>query len=350
MTRLLLAICILLSGVVAAPAMGGTTSEFYKGKEIHLIVGYPAGSGYDFHARALAHHLARHIPGDPGIVVENMVGAASLKATNYLYNKAPRNGTYIGAVSRFMLLLPLLQTVPKGNMEFDPLKFVWIGSMNSTSEIGFVWATTGITSFDDAFKREIIVAASPPSGESYMISNVLNNLLGTKLKIVAGYQGSNASFLAIERGEVQGYFGSSLSTLQTTRPQWLTQKKINVLVQIATKEDPALPNVPLVMRFAKTDRTRKALELILAPEEASRPYLAPPGVPKDRAEALRAAFDAAMKDPAFLAEAAKSKIDVSPVSGAEIEKMLRRVYATPEDVVLAAREALKVHKGDAKSR
>jgi tripartite-type tricarboxylate transporter receptor subunit TctC len=338
-------LCGCLAFVLAQPVAAQSVAKFYSEKQIHLIVGYPAGSGYDFYSRLLASHLANHIPGNPGILVQNMVGAASLKAANYLYGVAPRDGSYLGAINRTIPLAPVLQTIEKDNIQFDPLKFTWIGSIEGAVAIGFVWAATGITSFEDAFKREIVVSATSPSSDSYMLTNMLNNLLGTKFRIISGYPGSNEQFMAVERGEVQGYFGSTFSTMQTTRPEWIEQKKVNILIQIALAKDPALPDVPLVTEFAKSKTARDALDVILAPLAASRPYLAPPGLPAERATALQAAFDVTMKDAAFLAAAKKSKIEVSPMSGSQIERMLRQIYAAPEETLAAARDALKLPRG-----
>jgi tripartite-type tricarboxylate transporter receptor subunit TctC len=338
-----LSVCLAL--ILAQPATAQPMDGFYKGKQLHMIVGYPAGSGYDFYSRLLAGHLTRHISGQPGIVVQNMVGAASLKAANYLYNAAPRDGTYLGAINRSIPLAPILQTIEKENIQFDPLKFTWIGSIEGAVAIGFVWAATGIQSFEDTFKREVVVSATSPSSDSYMLTNMLNNLLGTKFKIISGYPGSNDNFLAVERGEVQGYFGSTFSTMQTTRPEWLTQKKVNILIQIALTKDPALPDVPLVTDYAKSKTAQNALKVILAPLAASRPYLAPPNLPQERAVTLQTAFDETMRDPAFVADAKKSKIDVTPMTGEQIKAMLMQIYNEPEETLAAARAALKLPAG-----
>jgi tripartite-type tricarboxylate transporter receptor subunit TctC len=318
-----------------------TAAEFYRGKQVHLIVGYPAGSGLDISARALGANIGRHIPGTPIVVIENMVGAASLQAANYLYEKAPRDGTYIGTISHDMLVAPLLEAVNDGNLRFDALKFGWLGSPSRSVLVGFVSAKTGIKNFRDLYARETVVATATPGSESYLISNLLNRLLGTKLKIVAGYPGSNDMFLAIERGEVEGFFGGSLGTLMATRPEWLKQGTITMLVQMALEREPSMPEIPLIMDFATSEQMRQTMELILAPGAASRPFLAPPGVPADRVQALRAAFDATMTDPVFRQDAEKSKMEVEPMSGAAIDKMLSEIYASPPEVVAAARDALK---------
>jgi tripartite-type tricarboxylate transporter receptor subunit TctC len=331
----------LLAALLALPAAAETPAEFYKGKQIHLVVGYPPGSGLDINARALGAHIGRHIPGAPTIVIENMVGASSLQAANYLYEKAPRDGTYIGTISHDMLVAPLLEAAQDGNMRFDARKFNWLGSPSRSVLVGFVWAGTGITDFRTLLTRQTIVATATAGSESYIISNLLNRLLGTKLKIVAGYPGSNDMFVAVERGEVEGFFGGSLGTLMSTRPDWLRQRKVTMLVQMALEKDPSLPEVPLLSDFATSDAMRKTMALILAPGATSRPYLAPPGLPRDRVEALRTAFDATMTDPQFRQDAAKSNMEVSPLSGAAIDAMLREIYASPDSVVTAARNALK---------
>ena len=337
--------CALLVGVLGSTADAQSVASFYSGKQLNLVVGYPAGTGYDLYSRLLARHYAKHIPGSPVIVVQNMVGAASLKAANYLYKVAPQDGTAIAAINRSVAMIPLLQTMDASNVQFDALKFGWIGSISKNISIGFVRADTGITSFDEVFKRQIAVSAVGPSSDSYMLTNMLNNLLGTKLKIISGYPGSDDNFLAVERGEVDGYFGSSFDTLETTRPDWLPQKKINVLIQIALEKDPHHPTVPLVTEYAKTDTAHKALDVILAPLAASRPYLAPPNTPNDRLTALRTAFMETMNDPAFLEDAKKAKTEISPMTGQEVEEMIRTIYSMPPDAIAAAREALKLPDG-----
>jgi tripartite-type tricarboxylate transporter receptor subunit TctC len=338
-------VCALFAGTLASSADAQSVSSFYSGKQLNLIVGYPAGTGYDFYSRLLARYYAKHIPGSPTIVVQNMVGAASLKAVNYLYKAAPRDGTAIAAINRSVAMMPLLQTIDLSNIQFDAMQFGWIGSISKNISIGFVRAESGITSFDEVFKRQIVVSSVGPSSDSYMLANMLNNLLGTKLKIITGYPGSDDNFLAVERGEVDGYFGSSFDTLETTRPDWLPKKKINVLIQIALEKHPDHPDIPLVTEFAKTETDHKALDVILAPLAASRPYLGPPGMPTDRLAALRTAFMETMEDPAFLAEAKKSHTEVSPMTGQEVEDMVRTIYGMPKDAIAAAQAALKLPEG-----
>jgi tripartite-type tricarboxylate transporter receptor subunit TctC len=319
-----------------------TPEEFYRDKQVRLTIGYPAGSGYDIYARLLASHLGRNIPGRPTVIAENMPGAGSLSAMNHIYTRAARDGTVIGAVNRSVPLAPLLQTVGADSIHFDPLKFTWLGSMSKEFTIGFVWTASGIATFDDLRRRQVTTGTAAVTADGFVFPNMMNRMLGTKLKIILGYPGTNDVFLAVERGELDGYFGGTLSSLLTTYPGWIKDGKVKILVQIALEKAPQLPNVPLVTDFVKDDEQRQALKLVLAPQTMGRPYLAPPDVPKDRADALRAAFDQTMTDPAFVADAKKLGIEVSPIGGAQILGLLKELYATAPSVVAVARDALKL--------
>lgn len=334
---LLVAGCLFQNSAVA-----DAVSDFYAGKQMKLIIGYPAGAGYDVHARLLGRHMGNYIPGKPGFVPQNMPGAGSIRAANYVYNVAPKDGLTIGAINRSVPLAPLLGTTEKEQTQFDPLQFGWIGSMNTTVSIAIVWAASGITKFDELLKREIIVAASAPASDSYVFAHILNNVVGTKLKIVSGYQGSTENYLALERGEAVGYMGTSYSSLKATKPDWIRDKSVNILVQVSLAKDPDLPDVPLIMDYAKTDAQKQALELILAPQQTGRPYMTTPGVDAARLQALRAAFMATMKDPAFVTEAGKQSIDIDPMDGEAVHALLAKLYRSPPDVVKAAQNALRV--------
>jgi tripartite-type tricarboxylate transporter receptor subunit TctC len=336
-----LALLVALLAAMAGSARADSVADFYRGKQIRLVIGYPTGSGYNIYARLLAEALGRHVPGNPTIVPENMPGAGSVIAANYLYNLAPRDGTVIGAINRSVPLAPLLETVEAQNIRFDPRKFAWIGSLAREVSIGFAWSGRGFDSFADVQQRAFLTGASSVASDGYVFANMLNNLLGARLKIVMGYPDSASVFGAVERGELTGYFGGPLSSLMAERPDWLAQKKVTVLIQVALEGDPLLPEVPLVGSFARSDRDRQALALILAPQSAGRPYLAPPGLPEERLAALRQAFDAAARDPALLAMAQRLKIDISPMGGAAIAALLERLYASPADAVAAARATLK---------
>ena len=338
-----IAAALLIAGVLGHhSASADAVSDFYKGKQVKLIIGYPAGSGYDVHARLLGHHMARHSPGDPTIISQNMLGAGSIRAANFVYNVAPKDGLTLGAINRSVPLAPLLGTTEKEQTQFDPLKYGWVGSMNSTISIGIVWAASGITKFDELMTREVIVAAAAPASDSFVFAHILNNIVGTKLKIVSGYQGSTENYLAVERGEATGYMGTSYSSLKATKPDWIRDKKVNILVQIAIAKDPALPDVPLVMDYAKTEAQKQALELILAPQQMGRPYMTTPGVDPARLAALQTAFMATMKDPAFVADAEKQTIDIDPMDGPAVLALLTKLYGAPPEVVKSAQQALRV--------
>lgn len=336
-----LAVAAGFAGVAFAPqgAVAGV-ADFYQGKRMKMVIGYPPGSGYDLHARALARHMHRHIPGKPKIIAQNMPGAGSLKAANYLYNLAPKDGTVMGAINRSMPMAHLLGTLSKKKGKFDPLKFNWIGSMSKSVALAVFWHTTKINSFKDAFTKEYILTSSSPTSDSVVFPTVLNRVLGTKFRMITGHRGSSGNFMAMERGEAEGYVGTTWSSLKTLRYHWIRDKKIKILAQISTKGHPELTHVPLIATFAKTELDKKVLALILAPQAMGRPYFTTPGVPSGRVQALRAAFDATMTDPEFLAEAKRTKIQVSPLNGAGIEDLLRRIHAAPADVIAAARKAV----------
>jgi tripartite-type tricarboxylate transporter receptor subunit TctC len=341
MIRIAAAATLLAGVMLASTAHADAVSDFYKGKQLRIIIGYPAGAGYDVHARLLGRHMARHIPGEPTIIPQNMPGAGSIRAANYVYNVAPKDGLSMGAINRSVPLAPLLGTTESEQTQFDPLKFGWVGSMNSTVSIAIVWAASGITSFDEILKKEIVVAASAPASDSFVFANILKNIVGAKLKIVSGYQGSTENYLALERGEATGYMGTSYSSLKATRPDWIRDKKVNILVQISLNKDPDLPDVPLVMDYAN-DKQKQALELILAPQAMGRPYMTTPGVDPARLKALQAAFMETMKDPAFVSEAQKETIDIDPMDGDAVLALLSKLYTSPPDVVKSAQDALKV--------
>lgn len=336
-----LGVVFVITGMGFAPfAAGAGVADFYHGKRMKMVIGYPPGSGYDVHARALVRHMHRHIPGKPKIIAQNMPGAGSLKAANYLYNLAPKDGTVMGAINRSMPMAHLLGTLSKKKGKFDPLKFNWIGSMSKSVALAVFWHTTKISSFKDAMKKEYILTASSPTSDSVVFPTVLNRVLGTKFRLITGHRGSSGNYMALERGEAEGYVGTTWSSLKTLRYHWIQEKKIKILAQISTKGHPDLAHIPLIAEFAKTELDKKVLALILAPQAMGRPYFTTPGVPKARVQALRAAFDATMTDPEFLAETKRTKIQVSPLNGVGIENLLRRIHASPADVIAAARKAV----------
>jgi tripartite-type tricarboxylate transporter receptor subunit TctC len=325
----------------ATAGVADPVSDFYRGKQVRMLIGMPAGSGYDINARLVARYLGRHIPGAPNVIAENMAGAASIKAANYVYEVAPKDGLTIGAINRSTALGPLLGTTEGQAITFDALKFGWLGTIGPAVTVGITMQNSGISSIDDLFKREVVVSADGPGSDSFVYSYMLNKLLGTKLKVITGYTGTNTSYLAMERGETDAYMGSSYSSLTSTRPDWVQDKKIRFLIQIAVERDPRLPDVPLVMDYANESQ-KKTLELILAPQKMGRAYMTTPGVDPARLAALRTAFMATMRDPEFLADAKQMSIDVDPMDGQGVQDLLTRLYATPPDVVDAAKKVLEI--------
>lgn len=322
----------LAAGCLVSSASAQTAESFWKGKSINFYVGYGAGSGYDLYARLLARHYGRAIPGQPQVIVQNMPGAGSIKAANYLFEIAPRDGTAIGMTGRGTPMTPLLGG--KGASFKDHASFSWIGSMNNEVSVCVTWRTSGIANIQQAMEREVTTAATAlGADDTTVFPAVLNAIIGTKFKWITGYPGGAGMNIAMERGETQGRCGWSWSSIKSTQPDWLRDKKINLLLQLSLSKHPDLPDLPLIMDLAKTAEQRSVLELIFARQVMGRPVLAPPNLPADRLTALRRAFDITMKDGAFLAEAAKGKWEITPVTGEEIEALMKRVYATAPHIV-----------------
>jgi tripartite-type tricarboxylate transporter receptor subunit TctC len=328
--RIVLALCV-WALAACSPEDAQTPEAFYRGKTISLLIGSSAGGVYDVYARMLARHMGKHIPGNPRVVPSNMEGAGSLTLTNHLYNVARKDGTVIGTINRGAPFEPLIGEPELAR--FDPALFTWIGSIANEVSICAVWERAGVDNFEQLFTRELTVGGTGSGADTNQFPKVMNGVLGTKMKIVSGYPGGNNIDLAMERGEVDGRCGWSWSSVASTRKAWLEQGSIKVLVQLALQKHPDLPDVPLIMDYAKTDEERAMLRLIFSRAALGCPFLAPPGVPADRAAALRKAFDDTMKDPAFLEEAAQALLEVAPVRGEELQALIADIYRTPKDVV-----------------
>jgi tripartite-type tricarboxylate transporter receptor subunit TctC len=326
---------LLLSG---APTLAQEdVAAFFKGKTLRLIVGIGVGSGYDINARLLARHMAAHIPGQPTIIVQNQPGAGSLTMTNALYNTGPYDGTVMGASFNGMPTTPLLQ--PAG-VRFDPVKLNWLGSTNRETQAMYVWHTAPVQKLDDAKAKDTIVGAQAPGSTQFDYPVLANQLFGFKFKVVTGYESTPKIHLAMESGEVHGTI-ANWSTLKAINTNWITEKKIRILAQWALKKNPELAEVPLFLDRAQSDAERAALRLMLARLEYGRPFFLPPNVPPARLEALRRAFDATMKDPVYLAEADKLKIEVDPLSGEEVTALVEQVSRTPAETVARVRAAME---------
>jgi tripartite-type tricarboxylate transporter receptor subunit TctC len=327
-------IAALVAALSASAAWAQSAADFYKGKTLDFYVGYSVGGGYDLYARSIARYLGKHIPGNPTVVVKNMEGGGSLRLANWMARVAPKDGSVIATIGRGTGFDPILGQ--KG-ASFDGTKFTWIGSANNEVSVCVSWnATSGITKFEDLFTKEMTVGGTSMSADTDQFPRIVNAVLGTKMRIVSGYPGGNNVVLAMERGEVQGRCGWSWSSVISTHKVWLDEKKMTILAQFALHRHADLPDVPLVIDLAKTDEQKQIFKLIFARQVMGRPYLAPPDVPADRAAALRKAFMDTMQDKDFLAEAEKQKLEITPVSGEEVQKLVAEVYATPAAIAQKA--------------
>jgi tripartite-type tricarboxylate transporter receptor subunit TctC len=323
-------VCVALS----APARAQSVADFYKGRNLDLYIGYSVGGGYDLYARMLARYLGKHIPGNPTVLPQNMPGAGSLRLTNWLYGAAAKDGSVIGAISRGTAFDPLLS---RPGTAFEAMKFSWIGSANNEVSVCVSSSRSGITTFDDMKTKEIVVGAAGVSSDDDQFPRVINAVFGTKMRVVSGYPGGNDVVLAIERGEVNGRCGWSWSSMKSAQASWLTEHKVHILAQLALSKHPDLPNVPLIIDLAQNDEQRQILRLIFARQGLGRPFVGPPGIPADRLAALREGFEATMKDPNFLAEADKLKLEVNPLTGAQVEDLVKQVYTgTPPEIAKRA--------------
>jgi tripartite-type tricarboxylate transporter receptor subunit TctC len=327
-------ICAWLGLVTAAAGQADDVAGFYAGKQVNLYIGYSPGGGYDTYARMLARHIGKHIPGSPTVVPQNMPGAGSLTLANFLYNIAPKDGTALGTIGRGIAMEPLLGGT---GTRFEATRFTWIGSMNNEVSVCASWHTSPIKTVEDMRTHELIVGGTGSGSDTDTFPVALTNLLGLKIRLISGYPGGNDVLLAMERGEVDGRCGWSWGSVVAVRSEWLAEDKVNILLQMALDKHPDLPDVPLVMDLARSDDERMAMELIFSRQVMGRPYLAPPGIPAARREALRRAFDATLTDPAFLADARRIDLELNPVTGEQVEALLTRIYgASPAAVRLAA--------------
>ena len=339
MTKGKFVVRIFVATCLAAPSV--QAAEFYAGKTIEMVVGSDVGGGYDIYTRAIARHIGRHIPGHPTIVVKNMPGAGSGRAAAYVYSVAPKDGTAIAAPFPGIVLSPLLDD--RVDAPFDPTKFIYIGTADSGTRVCATFALSKTKSFDDALSQKTRMGASALGASTRDYVLFKKKTTDAKFDLVMGYKGSADILLAMERGEIDGLCGWDWSSVKSQRPDWLRDGKLNVLVQVSLDPDPELTarGVPPLWRYISREEDRKAVELIVTQQMFQRPYLAPPGVPAEQVSTLRAAFDATMKDEQFRADAEKTRIDINPLSGAKVQELVDRIYATPKAVVDRAKEILK---------
>lgn len=323
----------------ASPAVAQTPAEFYKDKQVVFYVGLSPGGGYDQNARLLAKHIGRHIPGQPQVIVRNMPGGGGMVMTNYVANVTPKDGLHIGAPQRGVPFEPLLGDA--SHAKFDPIKLQWIGSVNADTSVAVSTRRSGVKTWQDLKTKELIVAGTGIGTESVNVPYVLRNLLGLKFKVIAGFPGGSEMNLAMLRGEVDGRATFTWTSLKPHYREWVETGEVNILFQQGLRKHPDIGNVPLVTELAETDEQRRLLELQFTAFELGRPTFVAEGVPADRVAALRRAFDLAMQDKELLADAAKQNLEVNPLSGEQVQKVLARVYATPKELVARLAEASK---------
>jgi tripartite-type tricarboxylate transporter receptor subunit TctC len=323
--------------VAAAPA--DPVTSFYKGRSIQLLIGFSPTGGYDSYARALARHMGKHIPGNPNILPQNMPGAGGLKVANYIYNVAPKDGTAFAIFARGVPMERLLGRT--AGHQFDATKFTWIGSITDEPSVCVFWHQSGIKTWDDMKKKPYKLGGSGILTDLDIYANVLHNLFDLPSRLISGFPGGSEVVLSMQRREVDGRCGWSWSSLAGLDKQLLDQKLVTVPLQLSFEKIPELPDVPLVLDLTDDPKEKAALRLIFSRQIMARPFAAPPGIPADRVKVLRDAFDATMKDPAFLAEMSRMKLEVRPVPGAKLDELVREVYSYPADVVKIAADAIK---------
>jgi tripartite-type tricarboxylate transporter receptor subunit TctC len=326
----LLCLCVL---AFSSPVSAETAEDFYRGKQITLLVASGVGGGYDTYARVFARHAVKHIPGQPGIIPKNLPTAGGLGAANTLYSISTKDGLTIAALTNGIAMDPLF-----GNpgARFDAQKFGWIGSIGKLQNVCATWFESPIKTIAAVREREVVVAAAGATSNTVIVPRVLNVLLGTRFKPIAGYDPGAGINLAVESREVEGVCGLSWSTLKASRPDWIRDHKLNVIVQMAMEKLPELADVPSALDLVTEPAKRRVLELILMRQEMGRPFVAPPDVPAERLAALRAAFDATMKDAEFLAEAQRFQMEIDPLTAGEIETLLAKAYGAPREIIASA--------------
>ena len=331
-----LALLLAVLPFVFRPAVAQSPAEFYKGKTISLITSTGVGGTYDLVARLVARYMPRHIPGNPTIMVQNMPGGGNVLATNYMFNLAPKDGTAIATLHSAM---PLQQVLDAGGVRYDADQFNWLGSTGAQNEVILVWHTARIKTIQEATERQIILGGTGAGAGIVILPTVVNNLLGTKFKIVTGYRTSEDVNLGMERGEVQARaFGFDSITSQ--HPDWITEPKVNFLVQSGARRDKRLSDVPLVTELAKNDEQRRVFQLFSSAPALGQPYVAPPGLPADRLDVLRKAFAATLSDKDFLAEVDKIRFTIAAMSADEVAEIVRQTTHAPADIVVEAKAAI----------
>jgi tripartite-type tricarboxylate transporter receptor subunit TctC len=331
-------LAIVLALTVASSAAAQPIADFYKGKTVTITVGYPPASGYTFYGQILARYLGEHIPGKPNVIVQNMPGAGSIKAANYLYNVAPKDGTAVGIFSIGALIDELFG---ESQTSFDTTKFAWIGNMDESVGVCVVRDTTGIVRFDDLLRRETVFGGTGPSGGATQAALALTRLYGAKIKLVKGYPGAEDVVLAMDRGEVEGVCGITKAVLKSRLSAQVKSGKLRPIIHDTMKSQSDLPGVPGVYDLAKTDKDREVLDLLFGWRVLGRPVAAPPGLAADRLKALQVAFMQAMADPRLVAEVEKANLDLAPSSGDDVAGLVGRLFSHSKETIARAAEAVR---------
>jgi tripartite-type tricarboxylate transporter receptor subunit TctC len=325
---------LLVSGVVARSQ---TAEEFYKGRQLTMIVFAGAGSTYDIYARLLVRHLGNHIPGHPTFIVQNMVGAGGLKVVDYLYRIAPTDGSVMGTIGRGLPFEPMLG---QNTVNFDPLRFTWIGSMNHDVTVAMAWHTAKVKTFEDLQQDDLLVPGTGAGADSEIIPLAINSFAGTRFKIIEGYRDTSIAALAMERGELDGLAYWSWSAIEAAHPDWIKDKKVDLLFHTGEHPIAAVLDLRSIRNLVQNPTDKKALDLLLAREILGRPFLAPPGVPADRAAVLRSAFADTLRDPQFQQDAQQARLDTDLITGEEVDTVLKDSAAAPSEVIDRLKQAL----------
>jgi len=326
---------VLLAGALPAAAQ----TDFYKGKTIELIISTGVGGGLDSNGRIVARHVAKHIPGTPTIVPKNMPGAGHIRAANYVFSQAPRDGTTIGTFIPIFVMAQVLER--SRSIQFDPAQFNWLISTASNNSTIYTWHKAGIKSVEDATRRQVLMGGTGVGSYTTIYPTIMNNLLGTRFKLVMGYQSTSEIGLALERGEIEGRAGNNFNSLKSEHGDWLKNKMIDIITQVGLERDPEFSHIPLMLDLAKSDESRQVLKFFSTDVVIGRPFVTSPGVPADRVALLRKAFDDTMKDPAFIQDAVAAGIDLNPVAGEKIQKIVADLIATPDNIVTKAKLAME---------
>jgi tripartite-type tricarboxylate transporter receptor subunit TctC len=315
-----------------------SAADFYKDKTISIVVGSAAGGSYDAYARLLSRHIGNHIPGNPTVIVRNLPGAAGVQSAQFIYAAAPKDGTSLGAP---LNTVPLTQVLDPGKIAFDCAALQWIGTVAAPANVLAVWHGSGIKTLEDAQTREVTIGATTPGTTMEMYPLMANSLFGTKFKVVTGYIGGAEINLAMERGEVEGRGSNSYLAYTFQNGEWIRDKKLNFLFQMTLKRDALLPEVPALIEFAKTDEQRQIVSLLATSEAIGRPVMGPPGTPAERVAILRKAMMDAVSDPALRADAAKGKLEIQPIAGDDMQKMIESIVHAKPEIVEKYKDAVR---------